>query len=72
MTEKNISMQLILKGKNAKIKIWCMCSKKATPLKTNFFKMDKHSIPLSSQVFKNKKNPTKGKLNGKGCAPMHS
>lgn len=53
--KKNISMQLILKGKNTKIKIWCMCSKKATPLKTNFSKMDKHSIPLSSQVFKNKK-----------------
>lgn len=45
-----------------------MCSKKATPLKTNFFKMDKHSIPLSSQVFK-QKNPTKGKLNEKGVHP---
>lgn len=47
MTEKNISMQLILKGKNTKIKIWCMCSKKATPLKTN---LRRTNTPFPCQV----------------------
>ena len=55
MTEEKYFHAINIKGKNTKIKIWCMCSKQATPLKTNFFKMDKYSIPLSSQVFKNKK-----------------
>ena len=55
MTEEKYFHAINIKGKNTKIKIWCMCSKQATPLKNNFFKMDKHSIPLSSQVFKNKK-----------------